>query len=93
MMMSPIRIGVLGTGYFGTLHALTVNSLSEAQLCAVVDSSATALAKLPTSLVQIPRFSDLETAIRNTDVDHSELQHSCQSQPNWPDRLSSICNR
>ena len=31
MMMSPIRIGVLGAGYFGTLHALTVNSLSEAQ--------------------------------------------------------------
>ena len=59
MMMSPSRIGVLGAGYFGTLHALTVNSLSEAQLCAVVDSSATALAKLPTSLAQIPRFSDL----------------------------------
>ncbi len=69
MMLSPVRIGVLGAGYFGTLHALTVNSLSEAQLCAVVDSSATALAKLPSSLAQIPRFSDLETAIRNTDVE------------------------
>ena len=59
MMLSPVRIGVLGAGYFGRLHALTVNSLSEAQLCAVVDSSATALAKLPTSLAQIPHFSDL----------------------------------
>ena len=56
MMLSPVRIGVLGAGYFGTLHALTVNSLSEARLCAVVDSSATALAKLPSSLAQIPRF-------------------------------------
>ena len=69
MMLSPVRIGVLGAGYFGTLHALTVNSLSEAQLCAVVDSSATALAKLPTSLAQIPHYSDLKTAIHNTDVE------------------------
>ena len=56
MMLSPVRIGVLGAGYFGTLHALTVNSLSEAQLCAVVDSSATALAKLPTLLRKSPAF-------------------------------------
>ena len=55
MTMPPVRIGVLGAGYFGTLHALTVNSLSEAQLCAIVESSPYALSQLPASLHEIPQ--------------------------------------
>ena len=69
MTMSPVRIGVLGAGYFGTLHALTVNSLSEAQLCAIVDFSDNALSHLPASLQEIPCFSELSTAQENIDVD------------------------
>ena len=68
-MMSPIRIGVLGAGYFGTLHALTINSISEAQLCAIVDSSPAALSQLPESLQDIPRFYDLAAALDNTEFD------------------------
>lgn len=69
MTMSPVRIGVLGTGYFGTLHALTINSFSEAQLCAIVDFSDNALSQLPPSLKEIPRFSELSAAQENIDVD------------------------
>ena len=69
MTMPPVRIGVLGAGYFGTLHALTVNSLSEAQLCAIVESSPYALSQLPASLHEIPQFSDLISALDSTSVD------------------------
>ena len=69
MTMSPVRIGVLGAGYFGTLHALTVNSLNEAQLCAIVDFSDNALSQLPASLQEIPHFSDLAAALNSTSVD------------------------
>ncbi len=67
--MSPVRIGVLGAGYFGTLHALTINNLSEAQLCAIVDFSHDALYQLPNSLQDIPCFSDLAAALNNTEVE------------------------
>jgi predicted dehydrogenase len=67
--MSPVRIGVLGAGYFGTLHALSVNSLSELQLCAIVDSSPNSLAQLPNSLKDIPRFPELTAALDSTDVE------------------------
>ena len=32
----PVRIGVVGMGSFGTLHALTVAGLAESELVAVV---------------------------------------------------------
>ena len=85
MTMPPVRIGVLGAGYFGTLHALTVNSLSEAQLCAIVESSPYALSQLPASLQEIPQFSDLISALDSTSVDawivaSSTASHVCLAQ-------------
>ena len=54
MPMEPIRIGVVGTGRFGSLHAQTLLSLAESELVALVDSSEKALAQLPEELSGIP---------------------------------------
>lgn len=42
-MNEPVRIGVVGLGNFGRLHAQTLHGLAEADLVGLVDSNPTAL--------------------------------------------------
>ncbi|MBP46121.1 MAG: oxidoreductase, partial [Deltaproteobacteria bacterium] len=64
--MEPIRIGVVGSGRFGSLHAQTLLSLAESELVALVDSSEKALAQLPEALSAIPKYLDLEQALKES---------------------------
>ncbi|MFN8454971.1 MAG: Gfo/Idh/MocA family oxidoreductase [Anaerolineae bacterium] len=59
----PTRIGVVGLGNFGRLHALTLAGLAEAELVAVVDSRESAVAELRQQLPQVPGWIDLAEAV------------------------------
>ena len=63
MVFSPVRIGVVGVGRFGALHALTSNGLAESELVALVDSVPASLDRLPSELSDISKFIDLEEAM------------------------------
>ena len=59
-------MGVVGTGRFGSLHALTINGLPESDLVALVDSVPASLDRLPPELSDISKFTDLDEAIAET---------------------------
>lgn len=60
--ISKTKIGVVGLGNFGRLHALTLAGLAEADLVAVVDSRETAIGELRQQLPQVPGWTDLAEA-------------------------------
>lgn len=62
----PVRIGVVGMGAFGTLHARTVLGLGEAELCAVVARRQQSLDDFAPHAAQVPGYLDLEEAIRQS---------------------------
>ena len=57
MSFDPVRIGVIGIGRFGILHAKTLLGLAESELVALVDCSEKALAELPEEFFGIPKYS------------------------------------
>jgi predicted dehydrogenase len=59
----PVRIGVVGLGDFGRLHALTLAGLSEAELVALVARRQASLDALAEALPGVPGWLDLPTAI------------------------------
>jgi hypothetical protein len=59
----PVRIGIVGLGDFGRLHALTAAGLVEADLVALVDGRQAVLDGLPAELAHVPRWSDLDVAL------------------------------
>ncbi len=59
----PVKVGVIGLGRFGRLHALTLSKLAEAQLVAVVGRREESVAKLQTELVGVPGWTNLDQAI------------------------------
>jgi predicted dehydrogenase len=59
----PVRIGIVGAGNFGTLHALTVSGLAEARLAGVVGRRPEPLERLRQSLPQTPMWTDLNRAL------------------------------
>lgn len=61
--LEPVRIGVIGLGRFGRLHALTLSGLAEAELVGVVARRAASLDKLRTELPTVPGWTDLDRAI------------------------------
>ena len=61
--LEPVRIGVIGLGRFGRLHALTLSGLAEAELVGVVARRAASLDKLRTELPMVPGWTDLDRAI------------------------------
>ena len=69
MTLNPVRIGVAGTGRFGTLHALTLVGLAESKLAALVDPSLPALESLPLELAEFPKYRNLEDALTETEVE------------------------
>lgn len=62
----PVRIGVAGAGNFGSLHAVTMAGLGEAELVALVDRDEDTLGKLPPQLSEVPRWNNLETALKKS---------------------------
>jgi predicted dehydrogenase len=66
---SKIRMGVVGLGNFGRLHALTLAGLAETELVALVDSRETALADLRQQLPEVPAWTSLPAALAEAEAD------------------------
>lgn len=62
----PIRIGVVGLGRFGRLHALTLAGLPEFELVALVSRRQASLDKLAVELPGVAAWTDLERAIADS---------------------------
>lgn len=60
---SPVKLGVIGLGRFGRLHALTARGLAETELVAVVARRQASLEKLHQELPDVPGWIDLDQAI------------------------------
>lgn len=65
----PVRVGVVGLGRFGRLHALTAAGLAEAKLCAIVGRRTASLEALSRELSGVPGWTDLDTALRESNVE------------------------
>src|SRR5438270_13682323 len=63
---APVKIGVLGLGRFGRLHALTLARLAEADLVALVARRQASLDAWAAELPDVPGWTDLERAIRES---------------------------
>ena len=59
----PVRIGVVGLGRFGRLHALTLSGLAEAELVGLVARRPESLTQLSVELPNVRGWTDLEQAI------------------------------
>ncbi|MEX2172578.1 MAG: Gfo/Idh/MocA family oxidoreductase [Pirellulales bacterium] len=68
-MHNPVRIGVVGLGSFGRLHAQTLNGLGEAQLAGLVDQRPEALAAAQAQFPDVPTWNDLGRAIAECDAE------------------------
>jgi predicted dehydrogenase len=66
---SKIRVGVVGLGSFGRLHALTLAGLAEAELVALVDQREAVLAELSATLPGTPAWTSLTEALPEAGAD------------------------
>lgn len=62
----PVRVGVIGLGRFGRLHALTLAGLPEAELVAVVARRRESLDRLRGELPDVPGWLDVDRAIEES---------------------------
>jgi predicted dehydrogenase len=60
---APVKIGVVGLGRFGRLHALTLARLAEADLVALVARRQASLDSLASELPGVPAWTNLEQAL------------------------------
>src|SRR5947207_14796424 len=65
----PVRIGVVGLGRFGRLHALTLARLAEAELVGLVARRPANLDSLSAELPGIRGWTSLEQAIKESDAE------------------------
>lgn len=65
----PVKIGVIGLGRFGRLHALTLSGLAEAELVGLVARRAESLSKVSAELPGVPGWTNLEQAIEQADAE------------------------
>ena len=65
----PVKIGVVGLGRFGRLHAQTVAGLMEAELVAVVARRQVSLDELSHEIPGVPGWLDLDRAIAESDAE------------------------
>ena len=65
----PVKIGVVGLGRFGRLHALTLSGLAESRLMALVGRRQASLESLPQELSGVPTWTNLEQAIDESDAE------------------------
>lgn len=66
---APVRIGVVGLGRFGRLHALTVAELAEAELVALVARRQDSLDALTSALPGVRGWTNLDQAIVESDAE------------------------
>jgi predicted dehydrogenase len=62
----PVKIGVIGLGRFGRLHALTTARIAEADLVALVARRRTSLDALAPELPDVPGWTSLDQAIQES---------------------------
>ena len=60
---APVKVGVVGLGRFGRLHALTLAGLAEADLVALVARKQASLDALAAELPGVPGWTDLGKAL------------------------------
>ncbi len=60
---APVKVGVVGLGRFGRLHALTLAGLAEAELVALVSRRQASVDALTHELPGVPGWTDLPLAI------------------------------
>ncbi len=65
----PVRLGVVGLGRFGRLHALTATRLAEAELVAVVARRQASLDRFQRECPDIPGWTDLDAAIHESSAE------------------------
>ena len=62
----PVRIGVVGLGRFGRLHALTLSGLAEAELVGLVARRAESLTRMAAELPDVRGWTNLDQAINES---------------------------
>ncbi|MDE2639471.1 MAG: Gfo/Idh/MocA family oxidoreductase [Chloroflexota bacterium] len=65
----PVKIGVIGLGSWGRLHAATLAGLAEAELVALEARRQASLDAVTTQLGEIPGWLDLDAAIAESDAE------------------------
>jgi len=65
----PVRLGVVGLGSFGRLHALTAAGLAEAELVALVARRQASVDEMHRELPDVPGWIDLERAMAESDAE------------------------
>jgi predicted dehydrogenase len=66
MGAEPVKIGVIGLGRFGRLHALTLAGLAEAELVGLVARRQASVDALAAELPGVPGWTNLEQALRES---------------------------
>ncbi len=67
--IAPVRVGVIGLGRFGRLHALTLVGLAEAELVAVVARRQESLDAIAEELPDVRGWTSLSQAIEESDAE------------------------
>lgn len=68
-VVEPVKIGVVGLGRFGRLHALTANELAEANLVALVARRSDSLDAAARELPGVPGWTNLDDAVRDSSAE------------------------
>lgn len=66
---SPVKLGVVGLGRFGRLHALTAATLAEAELVAMVARRQESLDAIARELPGVKGWTNLEHALRDSEAE------------------------
>lgn len=66
---APLRLGIVGLGDFGRLHARTAARLAETEVVALVDRHESALSGLDPALDGAGRWTDLDRALDESDAE------------------------
>lgn len=69
MKSGAVKVGVVGLGRFGRLHALTAAGLAECKLVALVARRQTAIDALAGELPNVPSWTNLEDALSESDAE------------------------
>lgn len=67
--LTPVRIGVVGLGRFGRLHALTAAGLAESELVALVARRRESVDRIAAELPGVPSWTDLDAALRESSAE------------------------
>ena len=66
---APVKVGVVGLGRFGRLHALTLAGLAEAELVGVVARRQASLDNIQRELSDVPGWLDLSRALEESEAE------------------------